>query len=266
MMDATSFGNSSIPGWLTRLDDAPLKHQPDVAFLTRAFSSDNDGVVMTLLTFALTAVLELMSFDAVRAVCRKDAGARLYAQGVLMNIVNNGIMGPPLYELVSSRWMSAPFSAPGRLGMVSAILLAHAIGYYCAHRWMHTRRMYWAHRFHHRFNTIVVPVTANAVSLAEYAIAYMAPFVVGGALLRPDRFSMFVAVGIISLNNLLIHTPKLHDLSERLVPWWGVSTSDHIEHHRRLTTHYAAPTISIDKLLAAVVGTPASYGKEFKDE
>ena len=36
---------------------------------------------------------------------------------------------------------------------------------------MHTRRMYWAHRFHHRFNSVVVPVTANAVSIAEYAIA-----------------------------------------------------------------------------------------------
>ena len=34
---------------------------------------------------------------------------------------------------------------------------------------MHTRRMYWAHRFHHRFNSVVVPVTANAVSIAEYA-------------------------------------------------------------------------------------------------
>ena len=39
-------------------------------------------------------------------------------------------------------------------------------GYYCAHRWMHTRRMYWAHRFHHRFNSVVVPVTANAVTVA----------------------------------------------------------------------------------------------------
>ena len=41
--------------------------------------------------------------------------------------------------------------------------------------------MYWAHRFHHKFNVVVVPVTANAVSLAEYAIAYMAPFVAGAS-------------------------------------------------------------------------------------
>merc|ERR1712159_786763 len=71
--------------------------------------------------------------------------------------------------------------------MTAAIVLGHAVGYYCAHRWMHTRRMYWDHRFHHRFNKYVVPVTANAVSLAEYAIAYMLPFIAGSILLRNGK-------------------------------------------------------------------------------
>merc|ERR1719181_1889183 len=107
-----------------------------------------------------------------------------------------------LYEVVSNHFMSNPFSTGGRVAMTGGILLGHAIGYYCAHRWMHTRRMYWAHRFHHKFNTVVVPVTANAVSLAEYAIAYMLPFIAGAWMLRPDRCSMFISVGIISINNL----------------------------------------------------------------
>lgn len=128
---------------------------------------------------------------------------------------------------------------------------------------MHTRRMYWAHRFHHRFNSVVVPVTANAVSLAEYAIAYMLPFIAGSAILRPDRPSMFVAVGIISLNNLLIHTPGLCDLSAKYVPWLGVSTADHLEHHKRLTSYYAAPTISIDRLLALCFGKPSNWNAKF---
>ena len=101
--------------------------------------------------------------------------------------------------------------------------------------------------------------------LVEYAIAYMLPFIVGSFILRPDRCSIFIAIGIISLANLLIHTPGLTGLSQRLVPWWGVSTADHIEHHRRLTMHYGAPTISIDRLLACVVGKPAGWGKEFKE-
>ena len=40
----------------------------------------------------------------------------------------------------------------------------------------------------------------------------------GAALLRPDRLSLFIAVGFVSLNNLLIHTPKLADASAELVP------------------------------------------------
>ena len=42
------------------------------------------------------------------------------------------------------------------------------------------------------------------------------PFIVGAKLLRPDRMSMFIAVGVVSLTNLLIHTPKLADASARL--------------------------------------------------
>eukprot|EP00322_Chrysochromulina_rotalis_P004963 CAMPEP_0115850210 /NCGR_PEP_ID=MMETSP0287-20121206/11845_1 /TAXON_ID=412157 /ORGANISM="Chrysochromulina rotalis, Strain UIO044" /LENGTH=274 /DNA_ID=CAMNT_0003304197 /DNA_START=17 /DNA_END=841 /DNA_ORIENTATION=+ len=230
-----------------------------------AFSLSNPGVVMTIATCVLTVVLELASLDAVRKICsdKKKQGATLYAQGVAMNVVNNCVLGPMAYELVATRWLSAPFSTSGRVAMVCAILLGHAIGYYCAHRWMHTRAMYWAHRFHHRFNTVVVPVTANAVSLAEYSIAYMAPFVAGSAMLRPDHVSLFVAVGIISLNNLLIHTPRLADMSAQIIPWLFVSTADHLEHHKRLTTHWAAPTISIDRLLALVVGKPTSWNKEF---
>jgi len=233
------------------------------AFFARAYSMSNDGWVMTWATLVLTVLLELLSIDAARKICQRKSGAKLYAQGVACNFVNNAILGPPLYELVSNRWMAQPFTALGRVAMVLAILVGHSIGYYSAHRWMHTRSMYWAHRFHHRFNVFVVPVTANAVSLAEYAIAYMLPFVAGAALLRPDRLSMFVAVGIVSLNNLLIHTPKLADASAQLVPWLFVSTADHLEHHKRLTSHYAAPTISIDRLLACAFGKPASWNAEF---
>merc|ERR1719305_1273285 len=204
---------------------------------------------MTWATLMLTVLLELLSADAVVKICQKKSGTKLYLQGVLCNFVNNAFLGPPLYELVSNRWMSEPFTAPGRVAMVLAILVGHSIGYYCAHRWMHTRRMYWAHRFHHRFNVFVVPVTANAVSLAEYALAYMLPFIVGAQLLRPDRVSMFVAVGVVSLNNLLIHTPTLADASAKAVPWLFVSTADHLEHHKRLTSNYAAPTFSVDRML-----------------
>ena len=208
--------SSAFPDWILRLDKAtPVYTADSPAFLSRAYSTANDGVVMTILTVVLTLGLELASFGDVLNICKNKQGATLYAQAVALNILNNCILGPLAYELVSSNWMSAPFTLGGRVAMTAAVVLGHAVGYYCAHRWMHTRRMYWAHRFHHRFNKYVVPVTANAVSLAEYAIAYMLPFIAGSILLRPDRCSMFVSVGIISFNNLLVHTPFLCDISAK---------------------------------------------------
>jgi len=79
-------------------------------------------------------------------------------------------------------------------------------------------------------------------------------------------------VCIVSLNNLLIHTPSLEDLSQSMVPWFAVSTTDHLEHHRRLTKNYAAPTLNIDAMLrkfatvdsavASVFGRPQDSAAE----
>merc|ERR1712087_103775 len=229
------------------------------------WSTDNDGVAMTLATFTLTLILEMVSARSARKIMRQKNGVRLYAQAVAANLLNNGVLGPIAYYMVSQRWMRHSLPWPHSLAMIGAMLVGHCIGYYAAHRWMHTRTMYWAHRFHHRFNTNVSPIVANAVSLTEYTIAYMLPFIMGSAILQPDRLSLLIAVGIISINNLLIHTPGLSDLSTLLVPWWAVSTADHLEHHMRLTTHWAAPTISIDRLLACAFGKPSNWGKEFKE-
>jgi hypothetical protein len=47
------------------------------------------------------------------------------------------------------------------------------------------------------------------------------------------------------------------------VPWLFVSTADHLEHHKRLTAHYAAPTFSVDRILACVVGQPSDWCAKF---
>ena len=39
--------------------------------------------------------------------------------------------------------------------------------------------------------------------------------------------------------------------------------ADHLEHHKRLTAHYAAPTFSVDRILAYFVGQPESWGSKF---
>jgi uncharacterized membrane protein YhaH (DUF805 family) len=65
-----------------------------------------------------------------------------------------------------------------------------------------------------------------AVSPVEYLIAYMMPFVMGGLLTRPDEISLMIAVCIVSLSNLLVHTERLHDVR---LPWFLVSAEKHLE-------------------------------------
>ena len=78
----------------------------------------------------------------------------------------------------------------------------------------------------------------------------MIPFIVAAGILRPiPMVSLNIGALIIGHVNNLIHTPWLESLSHRLVPWIGVSTADHFDHHRKLTTNYAAPTINVDRLL-----------------
>ena len=102
---------------------------PSEFSLSHCFSFENDAATMSFCTVVLTLVLELVSLDAVRKMCRTPAGRSLYAQGVAMNIINNCILGPISYEIVNARFMSAPFtSTMARVQMVGTILLAHAIG------------------------------------------------------------------------------------------------------------------------------------------
>ena len=155
--------------------------------LSVIFSTENDGVFMALATFALNALLELISLHSTGQILRQKDGQNLYLKALACNLVNNGLLGPPLYWLVMTQFMQPALPRMTQLLKIGMILLGHGVGYYAAHRWMHTRKMYWAHRFHHRFNTNVSPVVANAVTPAEYFIAYMLPFVVGTAAIRPDR-------------------------------------------------------------------------------
>merc|ERR1712188_305043 len=96
------------------------------------------------------------------------------------------------------------------------------------HRAMHTKALWWAHRYHHRFNKFICPIAASAVTQVEYVFAYLIPFVVAGAILQPVPMDTIPISGLIigHINNL-IHTPWTEELSTKYVPWFGVSTADH---------------------------------------
>lgn len=107
--------------------------------------------------------------------------------------------------------------------------------------------LYPAHSFHHRFNEIILPSTASAVSITEFLVAYMFPIFVACAVVPNDRASGVLGTAIIGITNLLIHSPFM--VGTRL-HWCLVGADDHFRHHRKLNADYAAPVVSFDRLFA----------------
>lgn len=125
------------------------------------------------------------------------------------------------------------------------LILIQNIGYYCGHYIMHH---YWLsiHSFHHRFDRIVTSSIAFAVSVEEFLFAYIFPLMIGAWILYPNENTFLLGIGIISVFNLIIHTPRL---KTRMYPSFLVSPNDHLEHHEKRTIHYAAPIFSLDRIL-----------------
>ena len=178
------------------------------------------GFQVATLTLTLTFLLEIVcSIPEVTSLRTNPKGKRLYRACITANLVNNLLIGPPTYALatnffVSHRGYSAARSTASALGLI----VAHALGYHYAHRQMHEPSMYWAHKFHHAFAKHVTPSSANAVSVVEYVYAYMLPFVAGCAVCAPDERALLAAVAVVSVNNLLIHTPRLEVINQRFNP------------------------------------------------
>ena len=191
----------------------PSSFHPYGAGLTRGFQ-------VALCTLTLTGFLELFcASNTVASLLKTTPG--LYRACVRANLVNNLAIGPPTYALATEFFVyksdpgysySLLRSALATVGLV----VTHALGYHYAHSQMHRPQMYWAHKFHHAFAKHVTPSSANAVSVVEYAYAYMLPFVVGCAVCAPDERALLTAVAVISVNNLLIHTPALEVFDEQL--------------------------------------------------
>ena len=212
------------------------------------WSAVSGGIVLSVATVLLTFVLELASLPTVRRVLKQRDGTSLYLQAVFLNFLNHFAFGVPVYVIAvplfchsqqAENWTT--FAT--RTG---TIFVVHSILYYSVHKAFHSSpKLYVYHRFHHRFNKHVPPVAANAVSAVEYLAAYVVPFAVAAALVHPHETELQCAVAVVSVCNLLIHTPRLEEWSKALGPAF-VTTHGHLEHHRRMTINYAAPTINVD--------------------
>jgi sterol desaturase/sphingolipid hydroxylase (fatty acid hydroxylase superfamily) len=214
-----------------------------------------NGAILSLATVIITLVFELISLPTIHALFQEKKGKSLYQQAILVNLRNHFFVGVPIYTMVVPQfcqklsWITSEDAISFSIIRVMAILIVHSILYYVVHRAFHTYpQLYVYHKFHHRFKVHVPPVASNAVSFVEYLFAYLIPFAVATIILSPLEEELQSAVMIVSIFNILIHTPRLESLSKNLWPIL-VSTHDHIEHHRKLTVNYAAPTIHVDWIL-----------------
>ena len=193
----------------------PSSFHPYGVGLTRGFQ-------VALCTLTLTGFLELFcASNTVASLLKSKEGPSLYRACLRANLVNNLAIGPITYALATEFFVhkSNPeegYSLVRSLTSALGLVVTHALGYHYAHSQMHRPQMYWAHKFHHAFAKHVTPSSANAVSVVEYAYAYMLPFVVGCAVCAPDERALLTAVAVISVNNLLIHTPALEVLPQQL--------------------------------------------------
>ena len=149
------------------------------------------GFFLMTLMLLLTVFLESFCMDEVHKILQKKGGRELYKKAIIANLVNVGIFGVLTY------WISVAFACvPGPLTFseqirgILGILFVEGLGFYLVHKAFHeVKWLYPAHSFHHKFNDVILPSTASAVSVTEFLVAYMFPIFLSCAIVPNDRVS-----------------------------------------------------------------------------
>lgn len=171
--------------------------------------------------------------------------SKLLLDAVSLAAVNLLIVGPTIHRSLLAH--TVPRAVARRVRDAAALVVVHSGLYALAHRVMHrVVALRPFHRDHHRFEEVVVPTSANAVSLQEFLFAYMMPFVVGTLALKPDVASLNAAAALVSACNLVVHSPNLESTP---YPRLLVSPRDHLCHHRTRRGPYSAPTLSWERII-----------------
>ena len=211
-----------------------------------------EGFLLSFTGVLLMLLFEFgLSMGDVKKI-RSSDGGKLYTEGMIATLFNHLVFGPITYYLTMIVCLDDDDhsrSLGQQVYSVIAFLVIQSGLFFCIHYTMHTRPFYWMHRFHHRFNSIVLPSSASAVSPAEFIVAYMFPFVIAAKLGSCDKPSAIVSVLCVMTANLYIHTPALEELLTKCLPWVFVSPSDHLAHHRQLSCHYSAPIFHYDRVI-----------------
>ena len=181
----------------------------------------------------------------------KNTDIQLYNQG-MRNVVNNLILLGPCYYYGVDNFIISDHISNVNLIETFNIVLIHSFGYYLSHRLMHRSDLFRKyHSFHHKFNETLTPSIGNAVSSAEFTFAYMSPFVLGSLIVDPNINSFNLGILIVSIMNLVIHTPELTDINYNK---FFVSPKTHLNHHqgKNIKSTYSAPTFNLEYIYSLI--------------
>lgn len=211
-------------------------------------TSFSQGFLLMLGLVSLTAYLETTCPDEVAKLVNKKEGAKLYVKAIVLSVFNMMVLGTLSYVMIVEYLCEErPLTVVQQMRGIVGVIVIENFLFFLVHKAFHeVKGLYWAHSFHHRFNEVVLPSTAMAVTVTEFTTAYLAPIIIGCTLLPVDRTSVVICAIVIGTSNLLIHTPCMLGTK---VPWFIVTADDHFRHHRKLTTDYGAPLVSFDRIL-----------------
>ena len=209
-----------------------------------------EGLLFSTAGVLLMLLFEIGSYGDVRRLRSSESGKELYNAGMIATMFNHLVYGPITYYLAMTLCLDDDQSQSlcQQMYSVVAFLFIQSSLFTVCHYLMHTRYLYRFHRFHHKYNTIVLPSSGSAVSSIEFFLAYMLPIVLATKLASCDKPSAVIAVMIVIIFNLTLHTPALEEPFARYMPRIFVSTGDHLTHHCLLTCHYSAPIFNFEQV------------------
>jgi len=216
-------------------------------------SSLSEALLYSLSFLSLILIFEVSSIEDVKKLWTKKNGRQLHIAALRANMLHHLILGPMTYHITITYICDlGPFTPLQQGRKVLHFLMVEGLLYYLVHRAFHEiSSLYWMHRFHHKFNVVVLPSSANAVSPMEYIFAYMLPLSVAAWASSCDKCSTLIATTMVGVANLYIHTPRLEQKMSFL-PWIFVTPADHLNHHKQSRMDYGAPIFSFDRMIRAL--------------
>jgi len=190
-----------------------------------------------------------ISYKSQEQIVREKPELFLQAQQAI--ITNLLLITPITYVLSDYCLLNQKIQNVFYISQYLSILFIHNVGYFLIHREMHRNRyLYNIHKFHHCFDSFVVPSISNAVSISEFLLSFSLPFFVIAWIIRPTGITFFYSIETISIFNMIMHINELDNMT--WIPGM-VAPSLHIEHHRSKIKHYSSGFFDIDSIFSQFV-------------